>query len=112
MLRTVGDQATLWESLLAEALKLGATRVCGGPSHGVLMPATVVDKVTPGMAALITGGSFYQLENTGTGHMIMMGHRSGNQDNVAIIDYVTRQDIRKTGGPKVRNHADVERKPA
>ena len=52
----------------------------------------------PGMAALITGGSFYQLENTGTGHMILMGHRSGNQDNVVIIDYVTRQDIRKTGG--------------
>jgi hypothetical protein len=44
--------------------------------------------------------------------MIMMGHRSGNQDNVAIIDYVTRQDIRKTGGPKVRNHADAEQKPA
>ena len=53
----------------------------------------------PGMAALITGGSFYQLENTGQGHMILMGHRSGNQDNVMIIDYVTRQDIRKTTGP-------------
>ena len=38
-----------------------------------------------------------------TGHMILMGHRSGNQDNVMIIDYVTRQDIRKNGGPKIRN---------
>jgi len=57
----------------------------------------------PGMAALITGGSFYQLENTGSGHMILMGHRSGNQDNVMHIDYVTRQDIRKTTGPKIRN---------
>jgi len=28
------------------------------------------------MAALITGGSFYQLENTGQGPMILMGHRS------------------------------------
>ena len=56
----------------------------------------------PGMAALITGGSFYQLVNSGDGPMIMMGHRSGNQDNVMIIDYVTRQDIRKNGGPKVR----------
>jgi mannose-6-phosphate isomerase-like protein (cupin superfamily) len=56
----------------------------------------------PGMAALITGGSFYQLVNSGDGPMIMMGHRSGNQDDVMIIDYVTRQDIRKNGGAKVR----------
>mgnify|MGYP001585537429 FL=1 len=62
----------------------------------------------PGMAALITGGSFYQLENTGAGAMILMGHRSGNQENVMIIDYVTRQDIRKTGGPKVRNRASAQ----
>jgi len=34
-----------------------------------------------------------------------MGHRSGNQDNVMHIDYVTRQDIRKSGRPKVRNRA-------
>jgi hypothetical protein len=40
--------------------------------------------------------------------MILMGHRSGNQDNVAIIDYVTRQKIRKTGGPKVRNSASAD----
>jgi hypothetical protein len=44
--------------------------------------------------------------------MILMGHRSGNQDNVAIIDYVTRQDIRKTGGPQVRNRERAEPKPA
>ena len=69
-------------------------------------------RLTSGQAALITGGSFYQLVNSGTGHMILMGHRSGNQDNVAIIDYVTRQDIRKTGGPKVRNSANAEQKPA
>jgi mannose-6-phosphate isomerase-like protein (cupin superfamily) len=62
----------------------------------------------PGMAALITGGSFYQLVNSGTGPMIMMGHRSGSQDNVMIIDYVTRQDIRKTGGPKVRSRAPAK----
>ena len=54
----------------------------------------------PGMAALITGGSFYELENTGRGHVILMGYRSGNQNNVMHIDYVTRQDIRKTTGPK------------
>lgn len=51
----------------------------------------------PGMAALINGGSFYQLENSGSGPMVLMGNRSGNQDNVKIIDYVTRQDIRAAG---------------
>jgi uncharacterized cupin superfamily protein len=67
----------------------------------------------PGMVALITGGSFYQLENTGNGHMILMGHRSGSQDNVMIIDYATRQDIRKGDGPKVRARAAAaEDKPA
>lgn len=48
----------------------------------------------PGMSALITGGSFYKLENTGKSAMIMMGHRSGSQDTVKIIDYETRKDIR------------------
>src|SRR6201988_2730584 len=43
------------------------------------------------MAALITGGSFLQRVNTGTGPMILMVHRSGSQDNVMIIDYATRK---------------------
>ncbi len=52
-------------------------------------------KVTlkPGQAALITGGSFYTLENTGDGPMIMMGNRSGPAEKIQIIDYVTRKDI-------------------
>ena len=33
--------------------------------------------MTPGMVATITGGSFYQLENTGAGPMVLMGNRSG-----------------------------------
>jgi benzaldehyde dehydrogenase (NAD) len=37
------------EALVADALKLGATQVNGGASDGVLMPATVIDKVTPAM---------------------------------------------------------------
>ena len=49
----------------------------------------------PGMAALITGGSFYRLENTGAGPMIMMGNRSGSTDNLQTIDYVTRREIRR-----------------
>jgi hypothetical protein len=54
-------------------------------------------KVTlkPGQAALITGGSFYMLENTGEGPMIMMGNRSGPAEKIQIIDYVTRKDVRE-----------------
>ncbi len=57
--------------------------------------------LTPGKAALVTGGSFYQLENTGTGPMILMGTRSGSQENIKIIDYKTRKDLR-AGGKEVR----------
>jgi acyl-CoA reductase-like NAD-dependent aldehyde dehydrogenase len=37
------------EALVAEALAAGAVQVNGGPADGVLMPATVIDKVTPTM---------------------------------------------------------------
>jgi acyl-CoA reductase-like NAD-dependent aldehyde dehydrogenase len=37
------------EGLVADAIQRGATRVNGGASSGVLMPATVLDKVTPSM---------------------------------------------------------------
>jgi len=49
----------------------------------------------PGQAALITGGSFYKLENTGDGPMIMMGNRSGPANKIQIIDYITRKDVRQ-----------------
>ena len=62
-------------------------------------------KVTlkPGQAALITGGSFYTLENTGDGPMIMMGNRSGPAEKIQIIDYVTRKDIRQQAQPEISN---------
>ena len=47
----------------------------------------------PRMAALITGGSFYQLENSGKGPMVMMGNRSGSTEEVKIIDYKTRKPV-------------------
>ena len=50
-------------------------------------------RLTPGMVAMITGGSFYQLENTGSGPMIMMGNRSGSQEELKTISYETRQEI-------------------
>jgi hypothetical protein len=61
----------------------------------------------PHMAALITGGSFYQLENSGDGPMILMGTRSGSQDNIKIIDHATRKDLRAGGGEvQITNRAD------
>ena len=59
----------------------------------------------PNMAALITGGSFYQLENSGNGPMILMGTRSGSQDNIKIIDYKTRKNL-KAGDVQITNRAD------
>lgn len=50
--------------------------------------------MTPGMSALITGGSFYQLDNTGDGPMVMMGTRSGDKDSNQHILYSTRENIR------------------
>lgn len=47
----------------------------------------------PGMAALITGGSFYQLENTGTGHMVLLLSRSGPNEAIQHINYETRQHM-------------------
>ena len=61
-------------------------------------------ELNPGMAALINGGSFYKLENTGEGPMIMMGNRTGPQDDIMIIDYETRKDI--MGNVNVRNPQD------
>jgi hypothetical protein len=47
------------------------------------------------MAATITGGSFYQLENSGDGAMIMMGNRSGPSEAIQHINYELRKDIKK-----------------
>lgn len=57
----------------------------------------------PGMAALINGGSFYQLENTGDGPMVLMGNRSGNQNNIKHINYETRKDLRAEGPIRVQS---------
>ncbi len=54
----------------------------------------------PGMVAMITGGSFYQLENTGSGPMIMMGNRSGPQETLKTISYETREEIKFNRPPK------------
>jgi mannose-6-phosphate isomerase-like protein (cupin superfamily) len=65
-----------------------------------------ISVLKPGMVALITGGSFYRLENSGNGPMILMASRSGSQKTVKIIDYETREDIshRRDAGTLVKAH--------
>ncbi len=46
----------------------------------------------PGMVALIEGGSFYQLENTGDGPMVLMGTRTGPHSANQHINIETRKD--------------------
>jgi mannose-6-phosphate isomerase-like protein (cupin superfamily) len=50
----------------------------------------------PGMVALIEGGSFYRLENTGSGPMILMGTRTGPSSANKHINYETGKDIKGT----------------
>lgn len=59
--------------------------------------------LTPGKAALIRGGSFYRLENSGPGPMIMMGTRSGSQDDIKHINYETREDLRAGGVERIHH---------
>jgi hypothetical protein len=47
------------------------------------------------MVATITGGSFYQLENTGPGAMVLMGNRSGPSDAIKHINYELRRDLKE-----------------
>ncbi len=51
----------------------------------------------PGMTALIEGGSFYQLENTGDGPMVMLGTRTGPNSANKHINYETGEDFLKDG---------------
>jgi mannose-6-phosphate isomerase-like protein (cupin superfamily) len=54
----------------------------------------------PGMAGLITGGSFYQLENTGTGPMVMLGHHSRPSETSKTILHETREELIRPGQKK------------
>ena len=51
--------------------------------------------LAPGMVATITGGAFYQLENSGSGAMVLMGNRSGPSEAIQHINFELRQDIKK-----------------
>src|SRR5512143_3705796 len=67
--------------------------------------------LTPGKVATITGGSFYQLENTGTGPMVLMGNRSGPSEAIQHINYELRKDIKtlpKEEMDKIRHPGNVQ----
>jgi len=49
--------------------------------------------IKPGMAALITGGSFYQLENSGTEPMVMLGVRGRDRETIQTIGFESRQEL-------------------
>lgn len=53
----------------------------------------------PGMVALIEGGSFYQITNTGKGYMIMMGTRTGPRENNTHINFDTKTHMRAPKRP-------------
>ena len=57
--------------------------------------------LSKGKAALINGGSFYQLENTGSGPMIMMGYRTGPEEQCQTIDYATGEKVVFDGSRRV-----------
>ena len=48
--------------------------------------------LNPGMAAVITGGSFYELENSGDGPMVMMGVRGRSSQTTKKILHETRKE--------------------
>src|SRR5437667_11084872 len=55
-------------------------------------------EIKPGNLASVTGGTFYYLENTGTGPMVMVGNGSGERAKDMKIDYETRKNSRGAKG--------------
>jgi mannose-6-phosphate isomerase-like protein (cupin superfamily) len=54
--------------------------------------------LTPGNIALMPGGHFYQLHNTGTEDLILLGSRALNFQQSLKIDYETRKPLNEGGG--------------
>ena len=52
----------------------------------------------PGEIALMPGGQFYQLHNTGEGKMILLGARGMSMEQSLKIDYETRKPFEYGGG--------------
>ena len=56
--------------------------------------------IKPGGVALIEGGSFYQLENTGDKPLVLMGTRTGPNSANQHINYETGKDMRGVRGSR------------
>ncbi len=65
-------------------------------------------EMKPGITALINGGSFYQLENTGTGPMVLMGTRTGPHSANKHINYDTKKDMRDVRPPREERPPDYD----
>ncbi len=51
------------------------------------------DVLTAGMIALIPGGSFYDLKNTGSGQLILLGNRAKSNTEVRTINHETKEEV-------------------
>lgn len=69
------------------------TFVCLEGECTVHFPDGSQSVLKPGTVALIPGGQFYQLENTGTGRMIMLGSRGAANAADKTISYETREQV-------------------
>ena len=60
-------------------------------------PDSPDEVLTPGNIALMPGGHFYQLHNTGTEDLILLGSRALNFQQSLKIDYETRKPLNEGG---------------
>ncbi|WP_102349036.1 cupin domain-containing protein [Bacillus sp. Marseille-P3661] len=51
------------------------------------------DVLKPGMVALIPGGQFYWIKNTGSSKMVLMGSRALSYEQSMKIDYTSRENV-------------------
>ena len=63
----------------------------------------------PGMVALIPGGAFYQLENSGDKPMVLMGNRAGAQGESTYVHYETRKQYKGRQGFDAANPDSKDR---
>ncbi|MSQ27376.1 MAG: cupin domain-containing protein [Dehalococcoidia bacterium] len=69
------------------------TFYCIGGECTMRFPDGGTSVLRPGMVALITGGSFYQLENSGSEPMVMLGVRGASEQAVQTIGYESREEL-------------------
>ncbi len=61
-----------------------------------------------GHVVLITGGTYYRLENTGPGPLVFMGHNSKPTETMKTVEYDTRKlDPRERGEAPPPRHTTI-----